>query len=68
VCQVAIVTDNEVVSAPAIQAVLASTCEITGSYTKQTAEALAAQIRGGAIPFRLTVVSITGPPSPTTHR
>jgi hypothetical protein len=34
----------------------------------QTAEAKAAQIRGGAIPFRLTVVSIVGPSAGTsTH-
>jgi preprotein translocase subunit SecD len=68
VCQVAIVADNDVVSAPAIQAVIASNCEITGNYTMQTAEAMAAQIRGGAIPFRLTVVSIVGPSAGTsTH-
>jgi preprotein translocase subunit SecD len=51
VCQVAVVLDNTVVSAPGIQAVLGSKSQITGGFTKSTAQLLANQLRYGALPL-----------------
>lgn len=64
VCQVAVVLDNEVVSAPAIQGVLSTTSEITGGFTKDSATLLANQLKYGALPItfepgELTSVSAT---------
>jgi preprotein translocase subunit SecD len=49
-CLVAIVLDNEVVSAPQIISVMTSNAQITGNFTKKTADVLAQQLRYGALP------------------
>jgi len=52
VCMVAVVLDNTVVSAPAIQGVLSTTSEISGGgFTKTTATLLANQLKFGALPL-----------------
>jgi preprotein translocase subunit SecD len=51
VCMVAVVLDNTVVSAPAIQGVLSSTSEITGGFNKTSATLLANQLKFGALPL-----------------
>jgi len=51
VCQVAVVLDNTVVSAPAIQAVLSTDSEITGGFNKTSATLLANQLKFGALPI-----------------
>lgn len=48
--QVAIVLDNEVVSAPNINQVISGQAEITGGFTQQTAEQLANKLKYGALP------------------
>ncbi len=53
--QVAVVLDNEVVSAPTIQERIAGDAEITGSFTRAEAQALAAQLRYGALPLTFKV-------------
>src|SRR5262245_14009776 len=54
VCMVAVVLDNEVVSAPSIQGVLTSKSEITGSFNKNSASLLANQLKFGALPVSFT--------------
>ncbi len=49
--QVAVVLDNEVVSAPTINDVITGDAEITGSFTKDEAQALASKLRYGALPL-----------------
>lgn len=56
--RVAIVLDNEVVSAPEIQAVIVGDAEITGSFTKQQAETLATQLKYGALPLSFAQQSL----------
>lgn len=51
VCQVAVVLDNTVVSAPAIQGVLTSQSQITGNFNKTSATLLANQLKYGALPI-----------------
>jgi preprotein translocase subunit SecD len=51
VCQVAVVLDNEIVSAPGIQAVLSTQSEISGGFTKTSATLLANQLKYGALPI-----------------
>jgi preprotein translocase subunit SecD len=52
VCMVAVVLDNTIVSAPAIQGVLSTTSEISGGgFTKTTATLLANQLKFGALPL-----------------
>lgn len=53
--QVAVVLDNEVVSAPTIQERIAGDAEITGSFTRNEAQNLAAQLRYGALPLTFKV-------------
>jgi preprotein translocase subunit SecD len=53
--QVAVVLDNEVVSAPTIQERIAGDAEITGSFTRTEAQNLAAQLRYGALPLTFAV-------------
>lgn len=53
--QVAVVLDNEVVSAPTIQERIAGDAEITGSFTRAEAQTLAAQLRYGALPLTFKV-------------
>jgi preprotein translocase subunit SecD len=50
-CLVAIVLDNEVISAPEFQDVMTSSATIRGSFTKSTAQVLAGQLRYGALPL-----------------
>jgi preprotein translocase subunit SecD len=51
VCQVAVVLDNEVVSAPAVQAPQSDSSSIYGQFTKASATLLANQIKFGALPI-----------------
>jgi preprotein translocase subunit SecD len=51
VCQVAVVLDNEVVSAPAVQAVQNDDSQISGSFNKTSATQLSNQIKFGALPI-----------------
>ena len=58
--QFAIVLDGTVVSAPAVNtAITGGTAEITGGFTPQEAEELAANLDTGALPVRLKVSSVT---------
>jgi preprotein translocase subunit SecD len=64
VCMVAAVLDNEIVSAPAIQGVLGTQSQITGTFTKDSATLLANQLKYGALPLtfdqgNLSAVSAT---------
>jgi protein-export membrane protein SecD len=53
----AIVLDDKVLSAPVIrEAILGGSGQISGSYTPESANALAIQLRSGALPTKLTVV------------
>jgi preprotein translocase subunit SecD len=53
----AIVLDDKVLSAPIIQsAILGGTGQISGSFTVETANTLAIQLRSGALPTKLTIV------------
>ena len=53
----AIVLDDKVLSAPVIrEAILGGSGQISGSYTPDTANDLAIQLRSGALPAKLTVV------------
>ncbi|WP_433207743.1 protein translocase subunit SecD [Dactylosporangium sp. CS-047395] len=52
--QVAVVLDNEVVSAPTIQNVIPGDAEISGSFTKSDAQLLASQLQYGALPLSFT--------------
>ncbi len=55
--QMAIVLDGEVISAPAIQAVISGSGVITGSFTEAEAQSLAIQLRYGALPVPLEVAA-----------
>src|SRR5258708_2779766 len=55
--QLAIVLDGQVLSAPTIQAALTSGGQITGNFTQPAAQALALQLRYGALPVSLHVDS-----------
>lgn len=53
---IAIYLDEEAFSQPMVSEVIDSdSCVITGSFDKEGAETLAAQIRSGQLPFKLTV-------------
>ncbi|WP_319463394.1 protein translocase subunit SecD [Micromonospora sp. RTP1Z1] len=49
-CRVAVVLDNKIVSSPEIQGVLTGDSQITGSFDNKAANALASQLRYGALP------------------
>ncbi|MEU4789937.1 protein translocase subunit SecD [Micromonospora tulbaghiae] len=49
-CRVAVVLDNAIVSSPEIQGVLTGDSQITGSFDNKAANALASQLRYGALP------------------
>jgi preprotein translocase subunit SecD len=49
--RVAIVLDNDVVSAPTIQGVITSEAQISGSFTQQQAKDLATKLKYGALPL-----------------
>ena len=52
--QLAILLDNEVISAPAVQGQIQGTGVITGNFDKQRAEDLATVLNAGALPVQLT--------------
>jgi preprotein translocase subunit SecD len=53
----AIVLDDQIISAPVIQgAIIGGTGQISGSFTTQSANQLAIQLRSGALPVDLAVV------------
>ncbi len=54
----AIVLDGRVISAPLINSELAEYGVITSNYTQEEAEALATQLRAGALPLPLVVESV----------
>jgi preprotein translocase subunit SecD len=56
--RVAIMVDGVVLSAPAIQSVITGDAVISGGFTRATAQGLAAQLSGGTLPVRLTVVNV----------
>jgi preprotein translocase subunit SecD len=49
--RVAIVLDNDVISAPTIQGVITGQAEITGSFTQDEVRTLASQLKYGALPI-----------------
>jgi preprotein translocase subunit SecD len=50
-CRIGIVLDNRVISAPAVIAVQTSGTEITGNFSKASADDLASNLRYGALPL-----------------
>ena len=50
-CRVAVVLDNQVVSAPNVVEVQPGNSQISGNFTKKTADLLASQLRYGALPL-----------------
>ncbi|MDR1440240.1 MAG: protein translocase subunit SecD [Clostridiales bacterium] len=57
---IAIFMDNEMLMAPTVQSVISDgNAVITGQYTLQTASRYAAQIRSGAMPFKLEAREMT---------
>ncbi len=55
---IAILMDNTVVSAPRVsEEINSDTCVISGDFTAETASALANQIKSGALPFSMTIMS-----------
>jgi preprotein translocase subunit SecD len=59
VCLVAVVLDNEVVSAPAVQAVQTSDSQIYGQFNRESATLLANQIKYGALPITFEPGDVT---------
>ncbi|TDC43209.1 protein translocase subunit SecD [Micromonospora sp. KC213] len=49
-CRVAVVLDNKIVSSPEIQGVLTGDSQITGNFNQKDANALAGNLRYGALP------------------
>lgn len=55
---IAILMDNTVVSAPSVnEEINSDTCVISGNFTSESANALANQIKSGALPFSMTIMS-----------
>ena len=55
---IAIVLDNEIISAPHVNEPIAGgSCSITGDFSQEEAQNLAALIRGGSLPITLTEVT-----------
>lgn len=54
-----IILDNKVISSPTLQGAIGANGEITGQFTRESAEALAAQINSGSLPLKLNVVGQT---------
>ena len=55
---IAIVLDDQIISAPNVnEPILGGSCTITGDFTQEEAQLLAAQINGGALPIGLTEVT-----------
>lgn len=59
VCEIALVHDNKVLTAPAIQGVLSSEARLSGSFSQEQAMTLAAQLALAGLPVRITVVSVS---------
>lgn len=58
--QISIWMDDTCISAPEVQEKLANgSCEISGSFTAESAKDLADKINGGALPFKLEVKSLS---------
>jgi preprotein translocase subunit SecD len=58
-CRVAIVLDNDVLTAPEIRGVITSDAQLAGNFTAQRAHALAADLTVGALPVAFDIVSVT---------
>jgi preprotein translocase subunit SecD len=56
--QVAVVLDNSVVTAPAIQAAIPGDAVLSADFTREQAETIASLVQSGALPLTLTVVSV----------
>ena len=55
---IAIVLDGNIISAPNVnEPILGGRCSITGDFTQEEAQLLAAQINGGSLPITLTEVT-----------
>ena len=55
---IAIVLDDQIISAPNVnEPILGGSCTITGDFSQEEAQLLAAQINGGALPIGLTEVT-----------
>jgi preprotein translocase subunit SecD len=59
VCAVAIVQDNKVLTAPAIQAMQSSQAHLVGSFGQKQAMILAAQLNLAGLPVRITLLSVS---------
>jgi preprotein translocase subunit SecD len=59
VCEVALVQDNKLLTAPAIQAVQSSEAHLAGSFSEKQAATLAAQLTLAGLPVRITVLSMS---------
>jgi preprotein translocase subunit SecD len=59
VCEVALVQDNKVLTAPAIQAVLSSEAQLAGAFSQEQAMTLATQLALAGLPVRITVLSVS---------
>jgi len=59
VCEVALVQDNKLLTAPAIQAVQSSEAHLAGSFSQKQAATLAAQLTLAGLPVRITVLSMS---------
>jgi len=60
---VAIIVDEQVISAPYIREPILGSGEIAGDFTTQTAKELAAFLRAGSIPAKLNVIEIKTKPA-----
>jgi preprotein translocase subunit SecD len=59
VCEIALVQDNKVLTAPAIQAVLSSEAQLAGAFSQEQAMTLAAQLGLAGMPVRIAVLSVS---------
>ncbi len=50
-CRVAVVMDNQVISSPTVTEIQPGKSQITGNFTKKSADELASQLRYGALPL-----------------
>jgi preprotein translocase subunit SecD len=59
VCEIAVTQDNNVLTAPAIQAVSSSQAQVSGSLSQQQATILAAQLAVAGLPVHVAVLSVS---------
>jgi preprotein translocase subunit SecD len=59
VCEVALVQDNKVLTAPAIQGVLSSEARFAGSFSQKQAMIIAAQLALAGLPVNITLLSVS---------